>query len=441
MCGQRVILQDGIDYVFTTPPAEMSMKESEKETHRSHFGLAEVPPMFCVFKLASSGKLAESKELARNIAQVLDYDFARVDRLVDFFDDRDERPFATELADAGRKRHDGALDYHRQYQSQAIALGRRAEVIKEYRERLRLQPDSADAAYLLGRVLTGPEGDRFVSESQQRFPRHAYLLRSAAYRALNRADFAEVERLVEQLRSVDAKSWQGTVDLACHALAAAGKIEQARELVKDCLRSPNLSASDRFDAVVDAELLGHLEPKSPSDSLLGPLQGDNPAETSELHVVARVHGCEPVPTSELEQLEDKALKARLELELLARTEPNAALARVSSGSDASPGISAAAWALLLAEAARLDEHHPALAHLQRWSPTGRAGATAFVDYALHGTANEELEELTPEMRAAADFVRSRALPAGSTERQALRDRAAREDMLHGAVSAAMNQWP
>jgi hypothetical protein len=63
-----------------------------------------------------------------------------------------------------------------------------------------------------------------------------------------------------------------------------------------------------------------------------------------------------------------------------------------------------------------------------------------IQYALNGTHSEELEDVLPEMLAAADFVHSRAVPANSAERQTLRARAAREDVLHGPVSVAMAAW-
>lgn len=441
MCGERAVSLDDVDYVFTTPPSNISMGEHEKVAHRSHFGLAELPPLYCVFKLASSGKTAEAKSLGQAIVTMSKYDFDSVDHLVQFFDAHDERPWATALADTARQQHDDKLEYHRLYQGQAISEARRAEIVQEYRVRAQHQPGSADAAYLLGRVLTGAEADRFVSESQTRFPQHSYLLRLAAYRALTRADFAEVERLVDALRAVDVKSWQDSVDLELRALAASGKIEKARRLVDDCLRSANLAADARFSAAVDAALLARFEPKGATSSIFESLRGNSESETAELRLSARVHSCEAVSDDDLRALEDHALKLRLELELLVRRDPKAALERLSNGEESSPGVSAAAWALLLAEAARLDEHHPALPRLLHWAPLGRAGGEALIAYVRSGTPSAELEDYPPDVLAAADFVRSRGAALGSAESRALRSRAAREDMLHGLVSLAMNEWP
>jgi len=219
-----------------------------------------------------------------------------------------------------------------------------------------------------------------------------------------------------------------------------GKVDQARALAEDCLKSAALEPSDRFELVVDGTLLAHFEPQSPPTSFLETLKADSSQKTSELRLSARVNGCEPVAAADLEGLEDQELKARFELELLVRSDPKAALARVLNGSDAPPGITAAAWGLLLAEAARIDEHHAALPRLLRWAPTGNPGAFALIQYALHGTSSDELEDLPAELLAAADFVHSRAVPAGSAESQALRARAQREDQLHGPVSVAMRTW-
>jgi hypothetical protein len=440
LCGERAVLQDDIDYPFSTPPESMKMGKREQAAHRSHFGLAEVKSPFCVFQLATTGKLAQAKSLAQRLAEAENYDLALIGRLAALFNDRNEPSLVSELLTNGRQRHDDQIEYHRLYQGQAILEGRRKQVVAEYRERARLQPDSADTAYLLGRVLTGAEADRFVSDSQRRFPGHAYLLRSAAYRALWRGEFAEVERLVEQLRSVDASLWQDSVELELRALAAQGKVEQARALAGECLKSPRLDSSNRFELVVNSALLARFAPKPATASYLDALKGDSSRETSELRIGARVNGCESLTAIDLAWLEDKDLKAQLELELLARSDPKAALGRVVSGDDRRLGITAAAWALLLTEAARLDEHHPALPRLMRWSPTGKPGAAALIQYAQSSTLSEELEDISPEMLAAADFVHSRALPASSAEGRALRTRAAREDMLRGPVSVAMTTW-
>jgi len=440
LCGDRAVLEDGINFPFTTPPESMSMGKHETETHRWQFGLAELKLPFCVFQLATTGRLADAKSLARSIAPIAKYDFELVARLAAFFNERGERSLVSELVKTGREQHDAALEYHRLYQSQAIADGQRAAVIAEYRERARQRPDSADDAYLLGRVLTGAEGDRFVSESQRRFPRHAYLLRSASFRALWRADFAEVERLVELLHDVDARMWQDSVDLELRALAALGKIDQARALAAECLKSPRLDASNRFELVVDGTLLAQFEPKAGTKVFLDELHGDNSRESSEMQLNARVNGCQAVTPVEIDGVDDPELNARLSLELLVRSDPKAALTRVLSGSDTPPGITPSAWALLLAEAARVDEHHPALTRLLRWAPTGEPGARALIQYAVDGTRSEELEDVLPEMLAAADFVHSRAMQAGSAEQRTLRARAAREDVLRGPVSVAMATW-
>ncbi|HYQ45373.1 MAG TPA: hypothetical protein VER11_25480 [Polyangiaceae bacterium] len=439
-CGERAILQDDIDFAFTEPPASLSMGEHEKVTHRSHFGLAPIKPGSCVFQLAGTGKMSEAKSLAQRVLPIEGYEFSLVARLSSLFNEWDERAFASELVNSGRSQHDDMIEYHRLYQTQEISAGRRAAILEEYRERAHRQPDSADATYLYGRLLTGPEGDRFITEAQRRFPQHAYLLRSAAFRALSRGDFAEVQRLIELLRTVDPKIWQSSLDLELRALAAMGKVEQARALAGECLKSPGLDLADRFDIVVAGTLLTHFEPKSTPTGYLDLLQGDDSQETQELRLHARVSGCEPVKAQEVDGLEDRRLKAKLELELLARSNPKAALDRVASGSDKPPGITPVTWALLLTEAARLDEHHAALSRLVRWSPGGESSAAALIQYALHGKLSDDLEDFDPEVLAAADFVHSRSVPEGSSESRALRERATHQDSLHGAVSIAMASW-
>jgi hypothetical protein len=440
-CGENEVLQDGVNFAFTTPPQSISMGEHEQVAHRTHFALAEFPPAFCVYKLGTAGKAAQAKTLASELAKAMNYEIGLVQTLAGFFGPRGEGAFALELLNTGRKQHDSEIEYQRSYQSQAIYEGRRAEIIDEYRARAQAHPDSADDAYLLGRILSGPEADRFVSDALVRFPRHPYLLRGAAYRAFWRGEYAETERCVDTLRTVDAHAWQDVVDLELRALAAGGKIEKARALANECLKSPNLEASNRFETVVNAEYLARFEPKLETNALLANLKGDSDSETKEIQLTARVNACADVTQDELASLDDKHLRARLELELASRKSPSAAFAKMRDFDEQPPGITTAAWALLLSEAARLDARHPALERLLQWSPFGRPGGLALISYVQHGTESPELEDFLPEVLAAADYVRSRDPALSAAARKTLRDRASREDALHGLVTVAMNQWP
>jgi hypothetical protein len=439
-CGEHQVLQEDVDYAFSDAPESIKMDKHAGVTRRSHFDLAKMPPVFCVFELNHRKELAKAKRLALDLAQVTDYELETVARLTNWLAAEGDSTGALAMSDKGRKQHDGELEQHRLYQSLALAAAKRAQLTEEYRARANAHPESADDTYLLGRLLTGAEADRFVSDALQRFPRHAPLLRSAAYRALLREDHAAVVQAVETLRSVDPKAWQDSVSLELRALAATGKVDQARKVVDECLHSPGLDDGNRFEYAIAARLLSRLEPRvEPPD--LEILNGADKEHTATLRLTARVLAGERLGEKELSDLDNERLKARLELETLAHRDPQAALAKVVRGGDASPGLDATSWALLSCEAARLDEHHPALERLLRWTPFGRAGAEALVSYVRTGTTSPELEDLGWEARAAADYVRSRSLPPNSPESEALRSRATRQDALRGAVTLAMNEWP
>lgn len=439
-CGERQVLNDDVDYAFSEPPASIKMDKHASVTRRSHFDLAKFQPGFCVFELHHRKELTKAKDLALRLAQVTDYQLETIAQLASWLAAQGETESALAMSDMGRKQHDSELEQHRLYQSLALAAAKRAQLTEEYRARAKAHPESADDTYLLGRLLTGSEADQFVSDAQSRFPQHAPLLRSAAFRALLREDHAAVVQTVEALRSVDAKAWQDSVSLELRALAATGKVDQARKVVDECLHSPGLDDGNRFEYAIAARLLSRLEPQvAPPDFNI--LNGRDEGHTATLRLTARVLAGEALTAQELTQLDDERLKARLELETLTHQDPQAALARIVRGDDASPGLDATSWALLSCEAARLNERHPALERLLRWTPFGRAGAEALVNYVRSGVTSPELEDVAWEARAAADYVRSRSLPPHSPEAEALRDRAKRQDVLRGAVSLAMNEWP
>ena len=440
-CGEQNVLQDGVDYAFEKPPESISMGEHEDLTHRSRFGLADFSLLFCPFHLANHGKLPVANELASSLARATNYDFGIVQGLSTFFKSQGEGKAELELIDLGRKQHDDQIEYHRMYQSEAVGQGHRTDVVTEYRARTQAHPESADDAYLFARILTGAEADRVVAATLARFPQHPYLLRSAAYRAACRADFAEVERDVDALHALDTNIWQNTVGLELQALAATGKVAKARELVRAFLERTDLDRSDRFEMVVNAELLGHFEPVSPATAWVDSLHGENQDDSAAMRLDARLNGAEPVEEAEIQALKEEAQRVRLELLLRARSDPPGALSRIATMKKGNLEVRPAVWLLLFSEAVRLDEHHPALPNLEHAAPYGPAVVAALAEYVRRGTASEELEEIEPDVLAAADFVRSRGLAADAPEHKALWARAERADPLHGVVSAAMNKWP
>jgi hypothetical protein len=439
-CGEQQVLEEDVDFAFSEPPQSIQMGKSETTSHRSYVDLAKVPAIFCVFELHKRNESAKAKLLGQKLAQVSNYELEIVARLASWLNAEGDDQAALTLVETGRRAHDAELEYHRLYQGIALSAAQRARMIEEYRARAKVQPDSADSAYLLGRVLTGTEADQFVSEARRRFPQHAPLLRSQAFRALLHDDYAAVELAVEALRSVAPKVWQETVSLELRALAASGKVAEARKLVSDCLTSEGLDDENRFEYAVAARQLSRLEPPIDAPDLAAVLHGSDEKETATLRLTARVLAGDTVDAEELRRIDDERARGRLELELLVHSDPKAALSRVVNGAETSPGLEPASWALLLCEAARLDEQ-AALRRLLRWTPIGRAGAEALVAYVRTGTTSPELEDVGWETRAAADYARSRSLPVNSPETEALRGRAARQDALHGVVTLAMNAWP
>lgn len=440
-CGEQQVLEEDVDDAFTEPPQSIQMGKSETTSHRTHVDLAKVPAIFCVFELHKRNESAKAKRLGQKLAQISNYELETVARLAHWLSAQGDDQTALSLVETGRKAHDAELDYHRLYQGVALSAAQRSRMIEEYRARATSQPDSADSAYLLGRVLTGSEADQFLSEARRRFPQHAPLLRSQAFRALLRDDYGAVELAVEALRSLAPKVWQDTVSLELRALAASGKVAEARKLVSDCLTSEGLDDENRFEYAVAARQLSRLEPPIAAPDLAAVLRGSDEKETATLQLTARVLAGDAVDEQELRRIDDERARSRLELELLVHSDPKAALSRVVNGAETSPGLEPASWGLLLCEAARLDGQEAALQRLLRWTPIGRAGAEALVAYVRTGTLSPELEDVGWETRAAADYARSRSLPANSPETEALRSRAARQDALHGAVTVAMNAWP
>jgi hypothetical protein len=98
------------------------------------------------------------------------------------------------------------------------------------------------------------------------------------------------------------------------------------------------------------------------------------------------------------------------------------------------------WSLLYAEAVRREPESDVVKALVKSARLSEAEMQGVVGFLKSGAASVEWAEAGFEVRAAAEFVRSRITALPEAERKALRARALGDDLLHGAVTAAIDAW-
>lgn len=440
-CGDNQVLLDNVPYVFTEPPKNISMGESEKVVHKNSLGFASDEPLGCLRELEKRHRHDELKTLAEKLAEATRYDQKILAASSSALVADGQASAAVDLLKKGLAQPNASIELHRMYQELAQTAGLpRAALIEEYHARALAQPDSADATYLWARLLVDPESGRAFADALQRFPKHPYLLRAAAYEGLRQGEFARVAQLMATLHDADLKIWRESYDLQVRALTGLGRIDQARNTADEYGKDPDLDLSDRIELASKQLLLSRFEPNLSESTVLQTLHMDSDEGTAAARLRARAEGGADVTAVEIADEKDEVFKSSLTVEVNARKNPTLALDKLVSA-DEPPHISMAAWALLLAEAARLDAKHSALARLRSpgYMPYSASTLDAIADYVRDGKPSDELGDLDAEMLAAFDFVRSRNL--SGAERETLRSRAAREDPLHGAVTMAMNSWP
>ncbi|WP_437318302.1 hypothetical protein [Sorangium sp. So ce385] len=441
-CGQSAVIVDDVDFVFEPPPEQLSMPKGESFISRTLVTMAPVEPGGCAFALVGAGKAALGAELAARYAEHTDYDVPASERAVGLLMNAEDEQGAAAVADRARRAHPDSVELHRQYQKVMTMVGRRHELIDEYKGRHEGDPGSADAAYLYVRLLSGPAVNEALAGMLERFPDHPYLLRTLAYQASHDGKHQLALDTLEKLRGVDRALAEDSVALEVTAAVGLGQVERARSLVAAALAASQESPLERRELAEQALLLARLEPKASIERALDPLRGKGDEETALLRLRARVDAGLEVSAPELARVSDPALRSALELAVLLRADPRAAVARLTGAEKAVfHHLSLPVWVLLMAEAVHAEGAGAALAKLEQASLLGRAFTRGLIEYVRDGTRFSEIDDLPDAVRAALHFGRARHRALAAEERQSLLALARREDALHGAVSVAMESWP
>jgi hypothetical protein len=428
-CGQRFIELARVDHLFVEPPSSLSSRGGESSTRR-YVDVAKEeggsPLQLCFRYLISQDKLGAALPFAEVAARLSGWARDDVSRALQAALAAGPGE-AIRLTRAARDAQPEDLDAHRAYQWAMEREGRFEDVAAEYAGRAREQPDSAEAQYLHARLLRGGERTRALEALAGRFPDHPDILRSVAHQRYLTGDWAGTVKAWERLRALSAEAAMEVLDEETTALVALGRPAEALALLAGLFESeppPTRRRAAELYARVAARM-GRGEP----DALITALERESEGQDFSW-LRARAH---------LRPKREPELPGERLMFAIGR-EPEAALREAQAlKAFELPGLTEAAWALAYGEAVRTAaaDSERSLARAYFLNPHQLEGLRRFI---RGESTTLDADELSPDIRAAAYFVRSRDTSLPEAERRRLVERARREDWLHGAVSEAITSW-
>jgi hypothetical protein len=433
-CGESVVRFAQADDLFDDPPRTISTSKSSGTTTRTHVDFVHGGPQECISYLLSEDMAEKAVALAKRSAEVTGYGPELAGMTVHLLGSTAGPLAALAFAERARAARPDDTDIHRLYQNAATAAGKREEVVAEYRKRREQKPDDADAGYLLARLEPAARAVTLLDPLVRRFPDHVAVRRAHAFNHYQLRHFDIALDSWKALRLLAPQEMPDHLPLRARALVAVGRGPQALSEIE--------AAFDDRDA--DGPRLAELYARvaraigKDAERLFGKLGDQVPPVRVLPH---RALAGLPVKSDELSGLEDPAVREMVSLALAARKEAGEALALAARASSKSLRMmDDETLALIYAEAVRLapaDKSTRALAEANAFRGETLHAIDVFVK---NGQQEVGLDEASFEVRAAAEFVRSRSPGVPAAERKQLLASARRDDLLHGPVTAAIDGW-
>jgi hypothetical protein len=423
------------NWYFRQPPSTIELPKGSSREVRSVLRLRPGGLGACLSSLASAPLRAA--ELAQRAARVLPDGERLLWVAANMYAQGGEPQRALDLVAPLVAKTDD-LDVHRMYHSLLRRLGRRNELLIQYRARFEAHPNST-TAYLYGRLLAPREALAALPAMLAAYPEAEVLHRlrawSAAFEGDLEATAAECEWYHAHAGPADPMRdhW---LEMEARSLVARGKAPRALELLEVALADvPEYSLRQALllDRVAGR---AHREPQVVPFKKLARAPGSNEQQL-EYHYTLLLGGRTARPPTGLTD----PMKTPFGPLALASESPDRALASLK----ATPEVGASYLSdevayLLLGEAWRLGDELAArrLEAVDFWGND----FSALKHYVLEGGSDELLSDLRPEERAGLMLARARVLEAARKNQEAtqLVARLSKVDPLEGLAVLAARRW-
>ena len=433
-CGQRFVELPRIDDVFTAPPQSVSMSKNTERVYRTHLDLARPGDkpgyMTCMYYLAQHDGVKNAVPFLEAEAELKGWDHDATGLAV-FAASQASDATAIRVAQRALRVHPDDILLQRRYQIIRDNAGQSQELLREYAEKAKQQPDSAAAQYLYASLLRGPAGVDALAKLAAKFGTEPNILRSLTWRRMVHGDYTGAIDGWYRLVALAPGDAADIADAQVRALVAKQRANEAAGLLASLLKSPqDDSRGEHLAEYLMVVRLTGGDARRQMDAV------DKKDTTDAAFDPIRVRaGLEPVAAAAQQPL-------LVQVMLALRSDPAKAvrLARGMTQGDVM-ALGPEQWGLLFGEAVRTNDKVVVakLEHLGRGlDSTDRRTLTRFVQGDAVSLADADLE---PGMRAAAMLVRSRNAALPSAERAQLRTQAAQTDLLHSVVTQALAKWP
>ena len=438
-CGKSKVVYDDADHLFEDPPKSVRLRNASDVETRTHVDVAPGGARSCAVWLYGKERKKDAVALAKRVAEIEGYVDASTRMAADLVAESEGPAAALDWLKpilAGNERN---VELHRLYQDLARSMGKRAELVGEYRARLDRQPGDLHASYLLARLLPGGEARPLLNAALEKDPRHVPSLRALAFIDLQDLKFKDSLESWRKLESIDrVEAQQHLVTYAATSYAALGEPRQALSLLERAFAGTSDLGERNQLATFYARV---AQQKDSSDPLTLARRLDKNENRPAQLLWTRVRAGADVPEKELAVEEDPADRVLLDVMWLAAKDPERALVRARDlQAKGVHNLDPETWALLYAEARRREQAETAQALAEAGPiPSGLVPSVdSFLD---QGTLDAELEELPLGLRAALWFVRSRKSGLSDDERTRLRSHATACAVVPGIISRAIAGWP
>jgi tetratricopeptide (TPR) repeat protein len=433
-CGQRFVEIEHVDDPFTPPPQSVSMGKHTEQVHRTHLDLAKAGSqpgyLSCMYYMAAHDGLKNAARFLEAEAELKGWD-SETTAMAMAAASLASNAEAIRVAQRALKIRPDDIILHRRYQAARDDAGQTREVLQEYADMARRDPDSAKAQYLYAALMHGQAGVDSLEKLAARFGKEPHILRSLTWRRMVHGDYAGTIDGWNRLRSFAPGEAAEVVDAQVRALVARQRAPEAARVLAALLNAPQ----DDSRAVHLAEYLMVVglaggDPRRQVDSIAKEASADGRID----HVLVRA-GLEPVAAGTQQTV-------LVQLMLALRSDPAAAMRlakRMTQGDVMQLGPEQ--WGLLYAEAVR-SKDQAVVEKLDRLNRgVDQADRATLKRYVQGEQVSLEDSDLEPGLRAAAMLVRSRNASLPAAERAQLRARAAQTDLLHSVVTRALAKWP
>lgn len=324
----------------------------------------------------------------------------------------------------------GQLAYERLYQELRDEAGEHAALLLEYGARAKQQGSSAQSQFLYASLLTGPAGLDSMQELSLRFPDNPDILQSLVWRKAIHADYAGANQDLARLHKLSPAHADSLLDTEVKTLLAEKRGIEALRLLHAAVRDK--AADKRPDHAADFALVANQINVNPDFWLKELPATEKNAEMLDFYRVRA--GLRPLQTQDTQS-------SFVKLALALRNDP-AQARKIAKGMNRNQlsKLASDQLTLLIGEGIRTDDAE--LAAMTHGMLALSKAKTKSLEEFIQGEA-VDLDELDIELdiQAAACLIRSRNPQLSAQERTALRNRAAKTDLLRGPVTTALHQWP